>query len=116
MTPIITADNPTDALIEAHDRGIEVTIIIDDDGKQGTESDYQRILDAGVDIRSDNSVAQMNHSIMIIDGQIVTAGSNLWSEPSESDNYSAIIIRSKSVSTLYMEEFNRIWEQTLSGT
>jgi len=50
MIYLITQDELTDALIEAHQRGVDVDVVIDDDWLYVSGSDYQEILDAGVDI------------------------------------------------------------------
>jgi len=116
MVMLITADDLADALIAAQNRGVNVTVIIDDDWKYASGSDYERILDAGIDIRSDNSWRLMHHKVMVIDGYIVVTGSYNWSASAEDKNYeNIIIIDSQTVSNIYLEEFSRIWQQTLPG-
>jgi len=46
MVMLITHDGLADAMIAAHDRGVEVDIIIDSDWEHSTGSDYGEILDA----------------------------------------------------------------------
>ena len=53
MVMLITHDELADTLIEAQNRGVDVDIIFDDDWYFSSGSDYQRILDSGVDIRGD---------------------------------------------------------------
>ena len=114
MVMLITQDELADALIAAHDRGIDVDIIIDDDWYHSSGSEYQEILDAGIDIRGDERGGLMHHKIMIIDGYIIIIGSYNWSDSAEDTNdENIIILNSTTVATIYLIEFNRIWDQTI---
>jgi len=116
MVMALTADGLADALINASNRGVNVTVIIDDQYKTSTGSDYGRILAAGIDIRTDNSWRLMHHKVMVVDGYIIVTGSYNWSAAAEDDNWENIIIlESTTISDTYMEEFNRIWQQTTPG-
>lgn len=116
MVMAFTADQLADALITAHNRGVNVTVIIDDQYKTSAGSEYQRILNAGIDIRTDNSWRLMHHKVMVVDGYIIVTGSYNWSAAAEDDNWENIIIlESTTISDTYMEEFNRIWQQTTPG-
>jgi gas vesicle protein len=68
MVMLITHDGLADALIAAHDRGVEVDVVIDSDWKYSTGSDYGEILAAGVDIRGDERGGLMHHKVMVITG------------------------------------------------
>ena len=113
MIYLITQDELTDALIEAHQRGVDVDVVIDDDWLYVSGSDYQEILDAGVDIRGDDRAGLMHHKVMVIDGHVVVTGSYNWSGAAEDSNdEDALILKSLSIAQAYLEEFNRIWSQT----
>ena len=49
MVMCITQDELADALIEAHNRGVDVKVIIDDDWLYASGSDYETLLTAGID-------------------------------------------------------------------
>jgi len=113
MVMLITHDELADALISAHNRGVEIKIIIDDDWLYSSGSDYQKILDAGMDIRGDERGGLMHHKVMIIDGYVIVVGSYNWSASAEGSNdENVLIIESLVVADEYLEEFNRIWGQT----
>jgi gas vesicle protein len=113
MVMLITHDGLADALIAAHDRGIEVDVIIDSDWKYSTGSDYGEILDAGVDIRGDDRGGLMHHKVMVIDEHVIITGSHNWSSSAEDSNdENCLVLKSLSISELYLAEFNRIWGQT----
>lgn len=113
MVMLITQDMLADALIEAYNRGIDIDIIIDDGWLYSTGSDYQEILDVGIDIKGDNRGGLMHHKVMIIDGYIVVTGSYNWSAAAEDSNdENIIILKSRVIAQKYMEEFDRLWLQT----
>ncbi|KYH38939.1 MAG: conserved exported protein of unknown function [Candidatus Bathyarchaeota archaeon B23] len=117
MVMLITQDELADALIDAYERGVEVKVIIDDDWLYSSGSDYERILDAGVDIRGDNRAGLMHHKVMIIDGYVVVTGSYNWSVSAEDSNdENVIVLRSSRVAEEYLEEFDRIWSGTVKPT
>jgi sugar-specific transcriptional regulator TrmB len=117
MVMLITQDELAAALIDAYERGVEVKVIIDDEWLYASGSDYQRILDAGIDIRDDNRAGLMHHKVMIIDGYVVVTGSYNWSwSAEESNDENVIILKSSVIAQAYLEEFNRIWEGTVKVT
>ncbi len=116
MVYFITQDQLADSLIAAKNRGIDIDIVVDEYGLGGSESDYQRLLDAGIDIRSDNYAGTMHHKVMIVDDSVVATGSYNWSSTAEDSNYeNLIILRSTDIAGQYISEFNRIWSQTVSS-
>ena len=117
MVMCITQDELADALIEAHNRGVDVKVIIDDDWLYASGSDYETLLTAGIDIRGDNREGLMHHKVMIIDGCIVVTGSYNWSWSAENNNdENVLILRSSKIAQEYLKEFNRIWEGTVKPT
>ncbi len=111
MVFIFTADAIADALIRARDRGVEVKVIVDDEQAWIRGSEFQRLKDAGINIRTDNREGLMHHKVVIIDGEIVITGSYNFSYSAEDRNdENVLIIRDKALATLYEGEFNRIWE------
>ena len=117
MVMLITQDELADSLIDAHRRGVDVDVIIDDDWLYKTGSDYKRLLEAGVDIRGDNRPGLMHHKVVVIDGCIVITGSYNWSRSAEESNdENIIILRSSLIAEEYLEEFNRIWAETTPGS
>jgi hypothetical protein len=116
MVMLITHDGLTNALISAHDRGVDVEIIIDSDWEESSGSDFGDILSAGIDIRGDDRSGLMHHKVMIIDGYIIITGSYNWSASAEDTNdENVLILKSQAISQLYLLEFDRIWSQTSSS-
>lgn len=117
MVMLITQDELASSLIDAHERGVDIDIIIDDDWYSSSGSDYQGILDAGIDIRGDERGGLMHHKVMIIDGYIIVTGSYNWSASAEDSNdENILILKSTVIANEYIDEFNRILSQTSSPT
>jgi len=107
-----TLDSISDALIEAHDRGVDVKVVFEK--QQITRySEYQKLKAAGIEVRNDTNSAYMHDKIMIIDGIIVITGSYNYSTRAEKfNNENLIIILSDDVANIYEQEFEKIWEQS----
>lgn len=110
MVMLITADTLADELIRAHNRGVNIKIIIDDNWVNRTGSDFWKLKMAGIEIRHDGKSSLMHHKVMIIDGKIVVTGSYNWSKSAEDRNdENIVVIKNKKVAKIYLREFNRIW-------
>jgi len=110
---VFTLQNVAEALISAHDRGIEVKIVFDK--SQGSSySQYVILKAAGIEVRNDtNPDGIMHNKVAIIDNRIVITGSFNWTNSAEnSNNENLIVIRSVDVASRYESEFQKIWSQS----
>lgn len=113
MVMLITNDELANSLVEANDRGIDVTIIIDDQYVNSSGSDHEFLIQNGIDIRNDDKSGLMHHKVMIIDGEVIVVGSYNWSISAEDSNdEDVLILRSRIISEYYVNEFERLWKQT----
>jgi len=96
-----TLDSISDALIEAHNRGVEVKVVFEKN--QITKySEYQKLRAAGIPVRNDTNSGYMHDKVMIIDGVIVLTGSFNWSAHAEKvNNENLIVIKSIYVAEVY---------------
>ncbi len=109
------------AVLDAHNSGIEVRGIIDNIGDQGTE--YTYLLNNGVNVSPDNNSKQTHHKYCIIDGtddasdpQVVT-GSHNWSGSAETRNdENTLIFHDADITNIYLQEFEARWCEATSGT
>ncbi|MBS7620490.1 DUF1669 domain-containing protein [Candidatus Bathyarchaeota archaeon] len=105
-----TQDALGDALIEAKNKGVEVQIIIDNKYVNLQGSEFNRLKEAGILIKSDTRSADMHHKFIIIDGYIVGTGSYNWSQAAEEENdENLILLRSRNLADKYISEFKRLW-------
>ncbi len=108
-----TLDSVSDALIEAYHRGVEVKVVFEK-SQIGQYSEYWKLHQAGIEVRNDTNSRLMHDKVMIVDGVIVLTGSFNWSWAAEnSNNENLIVIRSTYIASLYEEEFEKIWSQSV---
>jgi phosphatidylserine/phosphatidylglycerophosphate/cardiolipin synthase-like enzyme len=91
------------ALVEAHRRGVRVSVILDK-GKASEESDSQAgaLLRQGVPTRLDGTHRAAHNKVMILDGQIVITGSFNFTKHSERDNAeNLLVIRDRALAERY---------------
>ncbi|HDN17806.1 MAG TPA: DUF1669 domain-containing protein [Candidatus Bathyarchaeota archaeon] len=104
-----TLDEISDALIDAHNRGVEVLVLFES-SQINQYSEYEKLKEAGVQVKLDSNPFSMHHKVMIVDGYIVLTGSFNWSNSAENrNNENLVVIVSRSVASRYEEEFQKLW-------
>ncbi len=109
LTPV------AEALIAAHQRGVEVEWVTDDEyGIYADEEDdhgqFQMLERAGIEVRSDDRVALMHNKFWIFDDQTVWTGStNITVNGNFRNNNNVLIIESPAVAAIYEREFAEMW-------
>ncbi|MBN1120769.1 MAG: phospholipase [Anaerolineae bacterium] len=101
--------NVADALIAAHDRGVDVRIVYDD---EHTEDDPQmeEIIDAGIPATPDERSAFMHNKFFVIDGKTVWTGSmNITINGVYRNNNNVIVIQSPALAENYTAEFEEMF-------
>ena len=108
------------AVRDAHDDGIDVRVIIDNINDQGSEYDF--LLDQGVDVIDDNQTLQTHHKYAIIDATnpgsdpIVVTGSHNWSASAEDRNdENTLIIHDADIANIFLQEFEALWCASTNG-
>ncbi|MAG92434.1 MAG: endonuclease [Planctomycetaceae bacterium] len=74
----ITDNRISDAVADAHARGVNVRIITDDDKATDRGSDIDRLEGLGVAVRCDNSSYHMHHKFALFDADLLLTGSYNW--------------------------------------
>jgi len=111
LTFSLTSDAVSEALLNAYKRGLDVAGVIES-GQAGNEgSDYQALLDAGVDVRLDGNPANMHHKVILIDGEVLITGSYNFSRSAEMRNdENLLVVHNPQLVAQFMQEFDRIYE------
>ena len=99
------------AIEDLHNSGVSVQGIIEQTNTTGSE--YQYLVDAGVDVRSHTGVSNIfHHKYCIIDQAIASSdptlitGSHNWSAAAENDNdENTIIYHNQNIANQYYQEF-----------
>lgn len=103
----------TEAISNAHDRGVTVRIVTDDE--HGLEDDDSTLIElelAGIPIVDDSRTALMHNKFMIMDGITVWLGSmNYTMNGVYRNNNNAISLRSRRAVETYQAEFNEMFER-----
>src|SRR3989338_4837822 len=76
------------------------------------DSQYQRLLDAGVTVLKDGNKYNLHHKVFIIDEETVITGSfNPTGGGNMRNDENLVIIRDKSIAKLFMQEFRQVWAE-----
>ena len=109
-----TSDSIANALVTAHNRGIEIKVVFEE-GQIGGVSQDDKLRTAGIAVRTDRNTRYMHNKVMILDGVVVITGSYDWSQTAEIfNNENLIVIKSESIGSTYEQEFSTIWGQSRS--
>lgn len=107
-------DPLAEALIAAHDRGVEIIWITDDEhGLEADEEDgrgqFELLDEAGIEILDDGRTALMHNKFIVFDNQTVWTGStNLTRNGMFRNNNNVIVIHDEIVAAIYELEFTEM--------
>lgn len=108
----ITDDRVSNAIIEAHGRGIAIRIVTDNEKVNDEGSDIPRLREAGVPVRVDQSEYHMHHKFAIFDESPLLTGSFNWTRGAAEKNEENFIITSEPrLIRLFVQRFERLWDQ-----
>ena len=108
----ITDDRISKAILRAHQRGVAVRIITDDDKAADPGSDVERLARAGVAVRTDNSPYHMHHKFALFDRKALLTGSYNWTRGAAEHNEENFIITSEPrLIEAFADKFDRMWER-----
>lgn len=106
----ITDDRISDAMIQAHRRGVKVRIVTDNDKCFDPGSDIERFRDAGMPVRQDRTANHMHHKFAIFDGKILLSGSYNWTRSASQWNEENLLLTSeKRLVEPFRELFDKLW-------
>ena len=116
LTPV------AEALIAAHERGVEVQWVTDDEN--GLDADWEEghgqfamLEDVGIGVKDDGRSALMHNKFWVFDGQTVWTGStNMTVNGNFRNNNNVIAIHSPEVATMYEREFQEMWDGQFGPT
>lgn len=110
----ITLNSVRNALLNAHDRGVTVRIVMESTNMD--TSDVKRLLEAGIPIIGDNRQGLMHDKFMVIDRSEVWLGSmNFTDSGTYEDNNNMIRIRSTKMAENYSVEFSEMFDDDKFG-
>jgi len=108
-----------DALRKAHERGVEIRIVADDDHGINDEGhpELRELRDLGIPVVDDDRSGLMHNKFMIMDSEIVWTGSwNYTENGTYNNNNNALVLRSTDAVTAYQAEFDEMFSGREFGT
>jgi phosphatidylserine/phosphatidylglycerophosphate/cardiolipin synthase-like enzyme len=108
----VADDRLTEALLLAHQRGVKLRLLTDNDKVYDQGSDVQQLHAAGVPTRTDCTEYHMHHKFAVADGQAVLTGSYNWTRSAAAHNQENLLItQDPTIVGHYAQHFNYLWEQ-----
>lgn len=108
-----TLDLIGDALVDAHNRNIDVKVVFEQ-SQISEYSQYSRLKSNGIDVRNDTNSNLMHDKVMVVDGVVVLTGSFNWSNSAEeSNNENLIVVYGSDTASIYQNEFWKIWNSSV---
>ncbi len=108
----ITDDRIVDAMFKAHERGIAVRVITDDDKARDLGSDVDRMIRAGLDVRMDDTPNHMHHKFAVFDNKRLMTGSYNWTRSAAEHNHENLVLSDDEELVLaFGKTFERLWSQ-----
>lgn len=100
------------AVIRAHQRGVDVIVLIDPGYATGRGSAVPSLLAAGIPVYKDLAHAIMHDKFIISDGQKVQTGSYNYTNNAEYNNAeNALFCNSSALAAIYIREFDLLMKQ-----
>jgi len=107
----ITDDRIAQAIVAAHQRGVAVRIITDNDKQYDGGSDIDRLRRAGVALKVDESEHHMHHKFAVLDGAVLLNGSYNWTRSAGAFNEENLVVTSESkLVASFAHHFAEMWE------
>jgi len=108
----ITDNRITDALVDAHKRGVQLRIITDNDKSEDLGSDVERLENMGLPLRMDKTRHHMHHKFAIFDGGILLSGSYNWTRSATMNNQENILLTNENrLISPFSDTFEKLWYQ-----
>ena len=107
-----------DALIAAHNRGVTVRVVGDDDAAVNEyQGGYQALATAGITIITDTSLSKIQHNkFMVFDSQVVWTGSTNFTDTCLTLNANnSLVVTDTILANIYTTEFNEMWGGAFHG-
>ncbi|KAB8040968.1 DUF1669 domain-containing protein [Silvanigrella paludirubra] len=111
---VITSDDIFNALVDAHQRGVNVRVVVDAKSANGNGSDVQALLDANIPVVLNNEFKIMHNKYIIIDNKSVQTGSFNYSNNADKRNAeNALFIENQpAIAKLYTNNFERLFSNS----
>lgn len=98
-------------ILDVHETGVLVRIIVDDESDNFTGSMIQKLRENGIQLRTDKSSFLMHHKFVIIDQEVLINGSFNWTRSAiTANNENVLITNQPNLVKPYKGEFDKLWK------
>ena len=105
-----TANILVEDLIEAHERGVEVKILVDEFSNENNA--FELLREHGIELKMDSEEVTTHAKLVIVDGETVILGStNLSFYGLEKNNEVNVVLIDKQTAEYYEKYFWNLWDQ-----
>lgn len=106
----ISDDHITHQLLLAHQKGVAVQIITDNDKSLDEGSDIEQLWRAGIAVRMDTTPNHMHHKFMVADQKTLITGSYNWTRSAARFNHENILVtREPETVKHFTTHFGKLW-------
>ncbi len=108
----ITDNFITDAILRAHNRGVLIRILTDNQKSYDDGSDIDLLVTAGIQVVRDRTEAHMHHKFAIFDNMILANGSYNWTRTAGKFNQENLVLsRDPRLVRPFQSYFERMWQK-----
>jgi phosphatidylserine/phosphatidylglycerophosphate/cardiolipin synthase-like enzyme len=101
------------ALLDAHNRGVDVRVVVDKSQATERYSSATLLANVGIPTRVDYRYAIMHDKFIVVDGQTVEEGSFNYTASAEKKNAeNVVVLHDASVAATYGQEWDRLWVES----
>ena len=109
-----TSDTIAQAFVSAHQRGVNVKVLMDEEQIDSEYSQADFLTSHGIEVRHDTHPGLMHHKFAVIDDSVTISGSYNWSWSAENRNdENLLVITSHEIVNLFEERFEMLWNQAV---
>jgi mitochondrial cardiolipin hydrolase len=99
-------------VLQAHQRGVQVRLITDNDKRFDHGSDIARLAQAGIEVRLDPGPAHMHHKFALFDARVLANGSFNWTRSASSSNDENLVVSNDAyLLRCFGGQFEQLWEK-----
>jgi len=106
-----TSHSIADALVQAHQRGVDVEVVLDKSQRKRSLAGFLK--ENGVPVRINSHYAIMHNKFMIIDGKVLELGSFNYTKSAEEKNAENVLVlrnRTKIIKD-YTTQWQKLWDE-----
>jgi mitochondrial cardiolipin hydrolase len=106
----ISDDSITNSLLTAHQKGVNIKLITDNDKSFDVGSDIEQLARAGIAVKMDNTPNHMHHKFMVADQRTLLTGSYNWTLSAARYNHENILVtREAGAVKSFTTQFDQLW-------